>query len=128
LELTCVPIVAPVFFGMPFVEASIHDSNFKEKLALFSPTHLTWAKLVKENINQQENNGKDYNKIIGRISKGDEASTSKLVTPNTFGVELLEAPTIQVFTLPKDKCKEVQQELQTFSNAIRALFSSHVLP
>ena len=29
LELTCVPIFAPVFFGMPFVEASIHDSNLK---------------------------------------------------------------------------------------------------
>ncbi len=62
LGLTCIPFVAPVFFGMPFVEASIHDSDFEEKLALLSPTHLAWAKLVKENINQQENDGKDYNK------------------------------------------------------------------
>ena len=60
LGLAWVPIVAPVFFGMPFVEANIHDLDFDAKLALLSPTHLTWAKLVKENINQQENDGKDY--------------------------------------------------------------------
>ena len=111
LGLVCIPIIAPVFFGMPFVEANIHDSDFEEKLALLSPTHLAWAKLVKENINQQENDGKDYDKIIGRISKGDDTSTSKFVTPNNFGVELLEAPIIRVFTLPKDKWKEAQEEL-----------------
>jgi hypothetical protein len=88
--------------------------DFDEKLALLSPTHLAWAKLVKANINQQENGGKDYATIIGRISKGDETSTSKFVTPNTFGVELLDAPIIQVFTLPKDKWKEAQEELRTF--------------
>ena len=114
LGLVCIPIIAPVFFGMPFVEANIHDSDFNEKLALLSPTHLAWAKLVKENINQQENDGKDYDKIIGRISKWDETSTSKFVTPNTFDVELLDAPIIQVFTLPKDKWKEAQEELWTF--------------
>ena len=114
LGLACVPIIAPVFFGMPFIEANIHDSDFDEKLALLSPTHLAWAKLVKENINQQENGGKDYATIIGRISKGDETSTSKFVMPNTFGIELLDAPIIQVFTLPKDKWKEVQEELRTF--------------
>jgi hypothetical protein len=114
LGLACVPIVAPVFFGMRFVEANIHDSDFEEKLALLSPTHLAWAKLVKENINQQENDGKDYDKILGRISKGDEDTVSKYVTPTTFGVELLDAPIIQVFTLPRDKWKEVQEELRTF--------------
>jgi hypothetical protein len=114
LGLACVPIVAPVFFGMRFVEANIHDSDFEEKLALLSPTHLAWAKLVKENINQQENDGKDYDKILGRISKGDEDTVSKYITPTTFGVELLDAPIIQVFTLPKDKWKEVQEELRTF--------------
>ena len=62
LVLVCVPIIAPVFFGMPFIEANIHDSDFDEKLALLSPTHLI----------------------------------------------------IQVFTLPKDKWKEAQEELQTF--------------
>ena len=114
LGLVCIPIIAPVFFGMPFVEANIHDSDFNEKLALLSPTHLAWAKLVKENINQQENDGKDYDKIIGRISKAYKTSTSKYVTPNTFGVELLDAPIIHVFTLPKDKWKEAQEELRTF--------------
>ena len=54
LGLACIPIVASVFFSMPFVEANIHDSDFDEKLALLSPTHLAWAKLVKDNINQQK--------------------------------------------------------------------------
>ena len=111
LGLVCIPIVVPVFFGMRFVEANIHDLDFDEKLALLSPTHLAWTKLVKENINQQENDGKDYDKILSRISKakGDEDTVSKYGTPNTFGVELLDAPIIQVFTLPKDKWKEAQE-------------------
>jgi len=54
------------------------------------------------------------NKILSRISKGDEDTVSKYVTPNTFGVELLDNPIIQVFTLPKDKWKEAQEELRTF--------------
>jgi hypothetical protein len=59
LGLACILVAVPIFFGMPAVEANIHDSDFEEKLALLSPTHLAWAKLVKENITQQENNGQE---------------------------------------------------------------------
>ncbi len=111
LGLACIPVIAPVFFGMPAVKANIHYLDFDEKLALLSPIHLAWAKLVKENIAQQENDGKDYEKIFSRIYKGDEASILKYATPNTFGVELLDAPIIQVFTLPKNKWNDAQVTL-----------------
>ena len=114
LGLACILIAVPIFFCMPAVEANIHDSDFEEKLALLSPTHLTWVKLVKENITQQENNGQDYKKILSRISKGDEDTVSKHVTPNTFGVELLDAPIIQVFSLPKNKWNDAQEKIRSF--------------
>jgi hypothetical protein len=130
LELACIPVIAPVFFGMPAVEANIHNLDFDEKLALLSPIHLAWAKLVKKNITQQKNDGKDYEKILSRIYKGDKAPISKYVTPNTFGVELLDAPPLS------SKCSLFQRingimhrkRFKPFSNAIRALFVSRVLP
>ena len=66
---------------------------------------------VGQGEHQQENDGKDYDKILSRISKGDEDTVSKYVTPNTFGIELLDAPIIHVFTLLKDKWKVVQEEI-----------------
>jgi hypothetical protein len=60
----------PIFFGMRAVEASVYDSNFNDKLGLLSAKNLQWAKLIKENINQQENDIKDYDEILGRISGG----------------------------------------------------------
>ncbi len=115
LGLACILVAVPIFFGMPVVETNIHDSDFEEKLAQLSPTHLAWAKLVKENITQQENDGQDYKKILSRISKGDENTVSKYIsTPNTSGVELLEAPIIQVFSLPKNKWNDAQEKLRSF--------------
>jgi hypothetical protein len=38
----------------------------------------------------------------------------KYVTPNTFGVELLDAPIIQVFSLPKNKWNDAQEKLRSF--------------
>ena len=101
LGLACILVAVPIFFGMPAVEANNHDSDFEEKLALLSPTPLAWAKLVKENITQQENDGQDYEKILSRISKGGKDTVLKYVTPNNFGVELLDAPIIQVFSARK---------------------------
>jgi hypothetical protein len=59
LGLACIPIITPIYFGMHAVKASVYDSNFNIKLALLSAKHLQWAKLIKENVNQQENNDKD---------------------------------------------------------------------
>jgi hypothetical protein len=74
---------------------------------------LQWAKLVKENVNQQENNDKDYDKILDRISTKSDPN-SKYIAPGRFGVELSDTPSIQVFTLPKDKWKDSQATLQAF--------------
>jgi hypothetical protein len=91
-----------IFFRMHAVKASVYDSDFDNKLALLSAKHLQWAKLIKENVNQQENNDKDYNKILYRISTKTDPN-SKYIMPGKFGIELLDTPSIQVFTLPKDK-------------------------
>ena len=99
---------------MPAVKANIHNLDFDGKLALLLPTLLAWAKLVKENITQQENDEQDYEKIRGKISRRDEVSVSKYVTPNTFGVKILDAPIIHFFTLLKNKWNDVQEMLQTF--------------
>ncbi len=95
------------------VEASVYDSNFDNKFASLSAKHLQSAKLIKENVNQQENNDKDYDKILDRISTKMDPN-SKYVTPGKFGVGLLNTPSIQVFTLPKDKWKDSQAMLQAF--------------
>ncbi len=95
---------------MHAVEASVYDFDFNDKLALLSAKHLQWAKLIKESVNQQENNDKDYDKILDRISTMTDPD-SKYATPGKFGVELLDTPSIQVFTLPKDKWKDSQATL-----------------
>jgi hypothetical protein len=99
-----------IFFCMHAVKASIYDSNFNDKLALLSAKHLQWAKLIKENVNQQENNDKYCDKILDRISTKTDPN-SKYVTPGKFGVKLLDTPSIQLFTLPKDKWKDSQAML-----------------
>jgi hypothetical protein len=80
LGLACIPIITPIFFGMHAVKASVYDFNFNDKLALLSAKHLQWAKLIKENVNQQENNDKDYDKILVRISTNTDPN-SKYITP-----------------------------------------------
>jgi hypothetical protein len=52
LGLVSFPMVAPIFFGMHSVEASIYDTDFEDKLGLLSTKHLHWAKLIKEHIHQ----------------------------------------------------------------------------
>jgi hypothetical protein len=88
------------FFGMHAVKASIYNSNFNDKLASLSAKHLQWAKLIKENVNQQENNDKDYDIILDRISTMTDPN-SKYVTPGKFGVVLLDTPIYSSVCSPK---------------------------
>jgi hypothetical protein len=99
-----------IFFGMHAVKASVYNSDFDDKLASLSAKHLQWAKLIKKNVNQQENNDKDYDKILDRISTKTDPN-SKYITPGKFGMKLLDTPSIQVFTLPKDEWKDSQATL-----------------
>jgi hypothetical protein len=110
LGIACIPIFAPIFFGMHAVKTSVYDSDFDDKLASLSAKHLQWAKLIKESVNQQENNDKNYDKILDRISTKSDPN-SKYITPGRFGVELLDTPSIQVFTLHNNKWKDSQATL-----------------
>ncbi len=67
LGLTLVPIIAPIYFGQKHIEININDANFEDKLESFSPKHLQWEKLIKEHLNQQENDVKDVDTIIDRL-------------------------------------------------------------
>jgi hypothetical protein len=105
------PIIAPILFGMRAGEASVYNSNVGDNLGLLSAKHLQWAKLIKENVNQQENDSKDYDKILGMISRGSKDPIVKYDMPGTFGMVLLDIPSIQVLTLWKDKWKDKQAML-----------------
>ena len=113
-------MMAPIFFGMNSVEASIYDTNFEDKIGLLSTKHLHWEKLTKEHVHQQENTDKDNDKVLGRLIKSGEESVSKIVTTGSFVFikDLFDCSFIQVFTLPKGKWKEDQDMLCTFSKVI----------
>ncbi len=64
LGLVCLPVIAPTFFGMKTMKTSIYNLDFEDKLGSLSNKHLQWAKLIKENVSQQENDGRDDDKII----------------------------------------------------------------
>ncbi len=67
LGLTLVPIIAPIYFSQKHIKININDADFEYKLESFSPKHLQWAKLIKEHLNQQENDGNDVDTIIDRL-------------------------------------------------------------
>jgi len=51
------------------IEGCIHDTDFDDKMESISPIHLKWAKLFKEYIAQQENDGDNIIKIVDRLNK-----------------------------------------------------------
>jgi hypothetical protein len=63
------PTTVPIFFGQFFFERSIHDADFEDNMEEISPIHLKWAKLVKEHIIQQKNDGNNVSSIIKRLTK-----------------------------------------------------------
>jgi hypothetical protein len=123
LGLACIPIIVPIFFGMHAVEASVYDSDFDDKLALLSAKHLQWAKLIKENVNQQENNDKYCDKILDRISTKTDPN-SKYVTPGKFGMELLEPLLFKCSLSQRINGRIVKQRFEPFSKGIQAPFVS----
>ena len=47
LGITRFPMLAPILFGMGAVEASVHDTDFEDKVGALSPKHAVWAKTNK---------------------------------------------------------------------------------
>ncbi len=62
-------MIMPIFFGHRLIEGCIHDADFDDKMESISPIHLKWAKLFKEHVAQQENDGDDINIIVDRLNK-----------------------------------------------------------
>jgi hypothetical protein len=79
------PTIAPIFFGQTPIQGCIHDTNFEEKMESISPTHLKWAKLIKEHITQQENDIDDIITITDCLSKKSRmADNSKFAKISFF--------------------------------------------
>jgi len=67
--MAIIPNVMTIFFGQCLIEGCIHDADFDDKMESISPIHLKWAKLFKEHIAQQENDGDDIILIVDRLNK-----------------------------------------------------------
>jgi hypothetical protein len=118
LGLALFPVIVPIFFGQKHIEVSIHDADFENKLESFSPKHLQLAKLMKEHIQQQENDGKDIDTIIirlfGRVRSKSSNENSKFATAGFIEAQIPDSSFFPVYNLPKDKWKEYQNELREF--------------
>jgi hypothetical protein len=67
-------------------------TRVEDKVGSFSTKHLHWAKLIKEHVQQQENNEKDFKKIFNRIVSGCKETNPKFVTPGSFGHDFVCIP------------------------------------
>ncbi len=112
LGLAFFPIVVHIFFGRQCIEVSIHDADVKEKLeSFFSPKHLQLAKLMKEHIQQQQNDGKGFDIIINRVfghACKSPSKNSKFATAGYLAAQHLDLSLFPVFNLPGDKWKDYQ--------------------
>ena len=117
LGITRFPMLAPILFGMGAVEASVHDTDFEDKVGALSPKHAVWAKLIKEHFIQNENNEKCVDKIFDRVYKqgSRDKLNAKYVTDRSLDHEkLFDHPFIQVFNLPSGKWADNQSSLRSF--------------
>jgi hypothetical protein len=80
IGVALIPTVLPIFLDQQLIEGCIHDPDFDDKMEAISPVHLKWAKLYKEYITQQKNDGNNVTIIVNRLSK-----KSKRVDYASFG-------------------------------------------
>ncbi len=69
IGMAIIPNVIPIFFGQRLIEGCINDADFDDEMESISPIHLKWAKLFKEHITQQEDDGDDINTIFDHLNK-----------------------------------------------------------
>ncbi len=70
--MTLIPTVMPIFLGQQLIKGCIHDANFDNKMEFILPIHLKWAKLFKEHVAQQENDGNNFTIIVDHLKKKNE--------------------------------------------------------
>jgi hypothetical protein len=118
LGLALIPIIAPIFFGQKHIEISFHDANFEDKLESFSQTHLQWAKLMKEHVLQQENDGKDVDtivdRLIGKVCRRAPRKNFKFTLAGFFETQIPDSSFFFIYNIPKDKWKDHQSKLRVF--------------
>jgi hypothetical protein len=74
-------MIAPLFLRQKTIESSVPNPDFKDQLRATSATHFQWAQLMKEHLTQEENDSKDVDLVIDRLSKSrNKAKTLKIVT------------------------------------------------
>jgi hypothetical protein len=131
LGLALVPIIAPIYFGQKHIEININDANFEDKLESFSPKHLQWEKLIKEHMQQEENDGKDVdtiiNRLFGRTRGTGPSKNSKFALAGFVEAQIPESLFFPIYNLPKDKWKDHQSKLGIFLWEIQAPIVSPVL-
>jgi hypothetical protein len=105
------PTIAPIFFGQTTIQGCIHNTDFEEKMESISPTHLKWAKLIKEHITQQENDNDDVITITDCLSKKSRiADNSKFATIGFFEAYVLNSCFFFVFNLSNQEKWGVHQD------------------
>ncbi len=98
------PTIAPIFFGQTTIQGCIHGTNFEENMESISPTHIKWAKLIKEHITQQENDNDDVITITDRLSKKSRmADNLKFAMIGFFEAYVPDSCFFSIFNLPNQE-------------------------
>jgi hypothetical protein len=98
------PTIAPISFGQTTIQGCIHDANFEENMESISPTHIKWAKLIKEHITQQENDNNDVITITNCLSKKSRmADNLKFAMIGFFEAYVPDSCFFSIFNLPNQE-------------------------
>jgi hypothetical protein len=131
LGLALIPIIASIFFGQKHIKISIHDADFKDKLESFSQMHLQWAKLMKEHILQQENDGKDVdtivNRVFGKVCRRAPSKNFKFALAGFLEAQIPDLPFFPIYNLPKTNGRIIRASCVSFLLGIQAPTISPVL-
>ena len=111
-----IPTVIPIFFGQHLFEGSIKDADFDDKMEAILPIHLKWAKLFKEHVAQQENDGDDATTIVDCLNKKSKrANNEKFCAAGFANAYIPDSCFYFTYTLlNQDKWPNVQEKLHEF--------------
>jgi hypothetical protein len=109
------PWLPHFFFRQKTIKSSVHDPDFEDQLRAISPIYFQWAQLIKEHLNQEENNSEDLNLVIDRLSKSrNKAKTLKMVTSGLGDIPVPDSSFFSSFSLLSEKWSLHQEKLHDF--------------
>ena len=114
--MALIPTVMLKFFGQHLFEGSIHDADFDDRMEAILPIHLKWAKLFKEHVAQQENDGNDATTIFDRLNKKlKRANNAIYCTAGFVNAYIPDSCFFFTYTLlNQDKWPKAQEKLREF--------------